>query len=139
MGRSKGFTLMQLMIAVAIAGVLTAMAVSIYTRHVQSSMATAALSQLDRYGTRMQKAFQDNGNYGAGGCAVVVPTGVKQFEFSCELLSGGQEFVARAAGSTGMKGMTFSIDDQGRRRTEAFPGAADLPSSCWMVEKNKCL
>ena len=99
--------------------------------------AAEALEQLDRFRTRMEKAFQDNGNYGVGGCAVAVPTGVDSFTYACTLSSANQAFTGTATGSVTMNNYQFSINEQGLRRTLQFPGAT-VPADCWMVEKNRC-
>jgi type IV pilus assembly protein PilE len=132
----RGFTFIEAMFVVLVGSVIAIMAISAYRGYIQRSLAAAAQSQLDRYGTRMQKAFQDSGNYGVGaGCAVPAPAGTRQFSFRCELTAEGQGFVARADGASGV---VYSIDERGLRRTEKFPGAATVPADCWMVEKDRC-
>jgi type IV pilus assembly protein PilE len=135
--RSFGYTLIEIVITLLVMSVLAALAVSSYGAYIRRSLAVEAIEQLDAYRTRMEKAFQDNGNYGAGACSVAVPTGVSRFEFSCQLAPDAQTFTARATGSAAMAGYTYSINEQGLRRTEAFPGLA-AASDCFMVEKNKC-
>jgi type IV pilus assembly protein PilE len=132
----RGFTFIEAMFVLMVSSIIAVMAISAYRGYIQRSLAAAAQAQLDRYGIRMQKAFQDSGNYGVGaGCAVPAPADVRKFAFKCELTAGGQGFVARAEGAGGM---VYSIDERGMRRTEAFPGAATVPADCWMVEKDRC-
>ena len=135
--RSFGYTLIEIVITLLVMAVLAAMAVSSYGGYVRRAHAVEAIEQLDTYRTRMEKAFQDNGNYGAGACSVAVPTGVAQFAYSCQLAVDGQTFTAQSTGSGAMAGYTYSINDQGLRRTEAFPGLA-AAADCFMVERNRC-
>jgi type IV pilus assembly protein PilE len=135
--RSGGFTLVEAVIMLLVLSILTTFAVNSYNSYVKRARAADALEQLDQFRTHMEKAFQDNGNYGVGACAVNLPTGVTNFTFSCQLAQNGQAFTASATGSASVAGYMFSINDQGFRRTEAFPGAS-VPTDCWMVEKDKC-
>ena len=135
--RSYGYTLIEIVITLLIMAVLAAMAVSSYGAYVRRAHAVEAIEQLDTYRTRMEKAFQDNGNYGAGNCSVAVPTGVTHFGFTCALAPDGQTFTARATGVVALAGYTYSINEQGLRRTEAFPGVG-AAADCFMVERNRC-
>jgi type IV pilus assembly protein PilE len=137
LSRTRGFTLVEAVITLLVLSMLTTFAVNSYDSYVKRARAADALEQLDQFRTHMEKAFQDNGNYGVGACAVNLPTGVINFAFSCQLGQNGQAFAASATGSGSVAGYMFSINDQGFRRTEAFPGAA-VPADCWMVEKDKC-
>jgi Tfp pilus assembly protein PilE len=135
--RAAGVTLGDVIVTLLVLSILAAFAVNGYTSFVRRARAAEALEQLDRFRTRMEKAFQDNGNYGVGGCAVAVPTGVDSFTYACTLSSANQAFTGTATGSVTMNNYQFSINEQGLRRTLQFPGAT-VPADCWMVEKNRC-
>ena len=135
--RIDGFTLVEAVITLLVLSILTTFAVNSYNSYVKRARAADAVEQLDQFRTHMEKAFQDNGNYGVGACAVNLPTGVGDFTFSCQLGQNGQAFTANATGSGSVAGYLFSINDQGFRRTEAFPGAS-VPIDCWMVKKGRC-
>ena len=138
MPRSTGFTLVEAVIMLLVMSILTTFAVNSYNSYVKRARAADALEQLDQFRTHMEKAFQDNGNYGVGACAVSLPTGVANFAFSCQLAQNGQVFTATATGSGSVAGYMYTINEQGFRRTEAFPAAASIPTDCWMVEKDRC-
>ncbi|MCC5516331.1 pilin [Vibrio splendidus] len=57
----KGFTLIELMIVVAIIGVLSAIAVPAYKDYVQKSEVSSALATLKALQTPAEMAFQQNG------------------------------------------------------------------------------
>lgn len=135
--RVSGFTLVEAIITLLVLSILSAFAVNGYVSFVKRARSGDAIQQLDRFRTRMEKAFQDNGNYGVGTCAVSLPTEVDQFTYSCVLTSVNQAYTASATGSVTMIGYQFSINDQGLRRTVTFPNAT-VPANCWMVEKNRC-
>ena len=46
--------------------------------------------------------------------------------------------MARADGIGRMAGFAFSVDDDGRRVTGAFPGQGALPANCWLSKKGEC-
>ena len=129
-----GFTLIELMIAVAIVAILAAIAVPSYTQYVQRSRITEAINELATLRVRLEQFYQDNRNFGstAPACGVAVPAS-DAFDFTCN--NGGQTFVATATGkaSRNMAGFTFTINQDNQRQTTAFPGATGLPRNCWIV------
>ena len=137
LSRAWGFTLIEAVVTLVVMSVLCAFAVNSYSSYAKRARAVEALEQLNLFRTHMEKAFQDNGNYGVGACAVSLPTGVINFALSCDLTQNAQAFIAKASGLANMAGYVFSINEQGVRRTEAFPAAA-VPADCWMVEKDRC-
>jgi type IV pilus assembly protein PilE len=134
---ARGFTLIELMVAVAIAAILAAVALPSYNNHVQRSRVPAALDGLSSYAVRMEQRFQDVGNYAnAGACAVAVPT-VNNFTITCALSGGGTGFTATATGSGSMSGYTYTINHQGARNTTAHPKGTP-PTACWSTRGATC-
>ncbi|WP_166259103.1 type IV pilin protein [Marinobacter salicampi] len=74
--RQAGFTLMELMIAVAIIGILAAIAIPSYTGYVENARATDAQGALTSFGSAMERYHTQNGSYlGAdGGTAAISDT-----------------------------------------------------------------
>lgn len=128
-----GFTLIELMVAVAIIGVLAAVALPSYSSYVKRSRVPVALDGLSAYATRMEQRYQDVGNYASGtACAVALPT-VSNFTMTCVLSGAGQGFTATATGSGTMAGYSYTIDHQGTRRTTAHPKGAPS-AACWSTK-----
>lgn len=133
---ARGFTLIELMIAIAVVAVLTAIALPSYSAYVQRSKVPAALDALSSYATRMEQRYQDVGNYGTGtACGVSLPT-ASNFSVSCTLTSSGQGFTATATGSGTMAGYTYTINQAGTRATTAHPKGAN--TSCWTTRGTTC-
>lgn len=136
-GLQAGFTLIELMITVAIVGIIAAVAYPSYTSYVQRSRIAEATGTLSTTRVRLEQFFQDNRNYGstATDCGVVMPTG-DFFDFSCTWGTGGtsQTFLLAATGksSTNMSGFSFTVDHNNLQRTTAFPDASGLPVNCWL-------
>ena len=111
--RQQGFTLIELMIAVAILGVLVGVALPSYSAYTKRARVPAALEGLNAYFTRMEQRFQDVGNYGTSPtCGLALPANTPGFSFSCTTT--GQTFTLTATGSGNMAGYTPVFGDEVR-------------------------
>jgi type IV pilus assembly protein PilE len=142
LGRARGFTLIEVMIVVAVIGILGAIAYPSYTDYVRRSRISEATGDLAATRVRLEQFYQDNRNYGstAAACGVPLPNaGNKPFIYSCNWGAGGtnQSFLLQATGRPGgvMDGYVFTLDNSNARRTTAFVGAAGLPLNCWITKR----
>lgn len=134
-GSQAGFTLIELMIAVAIVAILAAVAYPQYGAYVLRTRLAEATGTLSVTRVRMEQYYQDNRNYGASSCGVAMPTG-DYFTYSCGWggTSNNQSFTLTATGkaSVDLDGYTFTVNQDNLQRTTAFPGASGLPVNCWL-------
>lgn len=137
--RSAGFTIIELMVGVAIAGILAAVALPSYNAYIQRSKVPVGLDALSAYATRMEQRYQDTGSYRTGTgttCAVALPTAAN-FTVTCAAADAGQSFVATATGSGPMSGYTYTINSAGVRQTTAHPKGTPT-TSCWSTKGVTC-
>lgn len=132
----QGFTLIEVMVTVALVAILAALALPSFSEYVARSRLPDAFDGLASYRMRMEQAYQDNGNYGINACSVAPPA-TEYFDFNCQLEAGGQDFTATATGKGAMQGYAFAINAANVRETVAFPGGA-TPFQCWASKKGGC-
>jgi len=133
----KGFTLIEVMIVVAIVAILAAIALPSYSEHTRRAKITEATSQLADLRVRMEQHFMDNRTYqGTGtGCGVTMPTTTtKYFTLSCAAPT-ASTYTITATGSGDMSGFTYTINDQNVRATTAVPTNWTAKSNCWVIKK----
>ncbi len=131
-----GFTLIELMITVAVLGILVGVALPSYSAYTQRARVPAALEALNAYFTRMEQRYQDASSYGTSPtCGVAVPAGIPGFTITCT--TAGQTFTATATGSGNMAGYTYTINHQGVRATTAHPKGTPT-GNCWSTRGKTC-
>lgn len=135
--RRLGFTIIELLVALSIVGILTGAALPSYIDYVQRSRVPVALDALSSYATRMEQRYQDTGSYAiVGSCATSVPAAAN-FALSCSVTNSGQGFSAIATGSGSMAGYSYSIDQMSNRLTLSHPKGVPAVH-CWSMRGLTC-
>lgn len=145
----QGFTLLELMIVVAIIAILSAIALPIYSDYVTRSKITEATNNLSAYRVSMEQYYQDNRNYGTTACGIdanAASSNLKYFTLTCAgpasagtSASGYQSYVATATGKTGtaVAGFSYTIDNS-NNKTSTVPTAWGGSQTCWITAKGTC-
>ena len=146
--RQRGFTLIEIMIAIVVVGILTAIALPQYNEYVRRSRIVDMTSNLNDFRVRMEQFFQDRRTYANGGAcgAQLPPVAVPAtFTYTCVIGGGGLSYVATATGAGSMAGFGYNITVDPTlagvgtvRTTVSVPGSwSPLPSpnTCWQTRK----
>lgn len=120
---SRGFTLIEVMVVVAIVGILAAVAIPNYTDYVLRASLSDATSALSDARVRMEQFYADNRTYaggGTGGCGVTLAN-TDKFTLTCAPANAGQGFTVTATGSGGnTNGFAYTINNQNIRTTTSW-------------------
>ncbi|HEX2951751.1 MAG TPA: type IV pilin protein, partial [Armatimonadota bacterium] len=139
--KCRGFTLIEVMIVVAIIGILAAIVVPNYTAYVQRGRITEATSNLGQQKIVMERYYQDHRDYGStlSVCGPTLPAN-GYFTYDCKWGSDStnQTFLLTATGNSakGMSGFVFTIDESNNKKTTNFQGDG-VTRNCWISKKNE--
>lgn len=137
--QNTGFTLIEVMIVVAIIAILARVALPSYVDYLRRGRipdATAALSTLQ---VKMEQWFQDNRSYYTSAsvktCGVTASAS-SYFRFSCAA-SSDTAYVWTATGSGTMAGFRYTINQDGTQTSTvtSVSGWSSPTGSCWVTKK----
>lgn len=134
MKTSAGFTLIELMIVVAIVAILGAISLPAYTDYVIRGKIPDATSNLAAKRVQLEQFFQDNRTYvGAAACNSDT-TSSQFFDFSCTVQT-ATSYTVQALGKATMAGFTYTIDHNNLKVTVAVPTGWTTNATCWVTKK----
>jgi len=141
--RQAGFTLIEVMIVVAIIAILSAIAMPVYSDYIRRGRIPEATSYLSAQQVKMEQWFQDNQYYYKSASATstcadgTVPTGT-YFTFTCTVLT-STTYVWTATGNTGttMAGFIYTINQDSVRASyiTGVSGWTATSTTCWITNK----
>jgi type IV pilus assembly protein PilE len=138
-GQSQGFTIIELVIVMAIIGLLAGIAMPAFQDYTQQGRIAEAASLLTHSATQLENHYLETRQYGdvAGNCPPVT-TSTEYFDIACSLPNGNNQQYNLTATSTGKlsqtKTITLSLNEQGTRSTELLVGT-NPPKQfpCWLL------
>ena len=148
--KTAGFTLIELMIAVAIVGILVAVALPAYKNYVIRSRLVAGTNALSTLRAQMEQYYLDNRTYMTVSSpsivtpctqyAVTTTTSQMPFTVGCSDATDvptSAAYILRAKGVGVVAGAVYTVDQTGAMQTVGFPTSwGTVPSnSCWIMRK----
>jgi type IV pilus assembly protein PilE len=139
----RGFTLIEVMITVAIVGILAAVALPSYREHLLRGQVTDATTGLSSMRANMERHFQDNRSYASVG-AFTTPCAADEstrtfgsFVVSCAGDPTATTFTLQAVGSGPTAGFTYTLNQADVRATTAAPAGWNTCATGWMLKKGQ--
>lgn len=131
MQRQSGFTLIELMIVVAIIGILSAVAIPQYNGYTMRARLTEAHSMLSSTQPRLEMYWANEHTYADFD---EIPDDTKNFTFA--LTSADKtSFLLTATGRDAAAGFAYTLDQAGKRATTAVPDGWTAQDDCWVDRK----
>lgn len=151
--RDRGFTLIELMITVAIVAILASVAYPSYQDYIRRGQLPEAFSYLSDYRVKLEQYYQDHRNYGeAAGtdCANAAgapswanfnPPGTdERFTYSCQLTSAtnNQGYTLTARGTVGLTvGNDYTLTHDNLKKTIKYKNTV-VDKQCWLAKGSEC-
>jgi type IV pilus assembly protein PilE len=137
MRNPHGFTLIEIMVTIAIVGILAAIAIPQYSDYVTRSRLVEAQSKLSDTRVRLEQFFINNRTY-VGFTCTQAAIGNENFGITCTTQT-ANTFTITATGTNKMTGFSFTLDDL-NQKTSAFTATAagwssPSPNNCWVSKK----
>jgi type IV pilus assembly protein PilE len=124
-GRSRGFSLVELMVVVAIAAILLSVAIPSYREYLRRGAVAEVTADLAAGRVVAEQYFLDNRTYVGAPC----PGNTGRFTIACEF--NAADYTITATGFDNMATFVYTIDETDARTTAGPWGSGN----CWISRK----
>jgi type IV pilus assembly protein PilE len=141
--RHQGFTLIEVMIVVAIIAILATVAIPSYQDYIRRGQVAEAGTYLSDLRVKLEQYYQDNRAYSTNGTCgngsvSLSPPGRKYFTYTCATAGTYQSYTLTATGSFGRAtGNNFTLTNDGTKGTTQYKGATST-KGCWLISGSEC-
>ena len=131
MKMQKGFSLLELMIVVAIIGILASVAMPAYNDHVIRGRLLDGPATLADSRVQFEQYFQDNRTYVGAPC----PNSTANFTYACATTA--NTYLITAQGTAMVANFRYTVDETANPRKTASvkAGWGSAPANCWITSK----
>lgn len=129
--REAGFTLIEILIAIALIGILSAVAIPSYSSYVLRGRLTEAFTTLAAVQPRAEEFWSNNRTY----VGLPVPASSANFDYALDAATSASSYKITATGKGSAASFVFTIDQNGNRATTGVPSGWTSSTSCWVDRK----
>ncbi|MBX6392852.1 MAG: prepilin-type N-terminal cleavage/methylation domain-containing protein [Burkholderiales bacterium] len=136
----RGFTLIEVLITIAIVAILASVALPAYNDYITRSKIAEAHALLSEQRVRMEQYFQDNRTY-VDACdegTVATPQAGEYFDIDCgEPTATTYTLTATGKADKGVGDFVFTVNERNQRKTvKVASGWNGTNSNCWVKRKD---
>ena len=128
---ANGFTLIELMIVIAVIAILASVGLPAYKDYVTRGKLVDATAQLSDGRVKLEQYFQDNRTYVGADAVPPCPATTKYFTISCQNLT-TSTYTIIAQGKNELTGFDYSIDQSNTKVSNTPWGNG---ATCWIMKK----
>lgn len=133
-----GFTLIELMIVVAIVAILASIALPSYQDYITRSHIAEATSGLAAKRASIEQFYDNNRTYAGAPACTADSTTSKSFTFSCVGTPDTANYTLQADGTGSMDGFTYTVNQSNARTTVIASPSKWIAGTyaCWITRKD---
>ena len=139
MKRIFGFSMIELLVAVAIVSILAVVAIPSYRDYVRRGKLAEAYTNLASQRVKMEQFYQDARTYNNAcqpNTVAPKPTDTVNFQYTCNIADQTYTITATGLASGNLNGFRFTVDQSNNRATPGVPAGWTSSASCWVKNKD---